>query len=196
MYQTRFLRRGQNAIPDRPFNVTSIAQATMGDDAVLYCEQLGGPNRILLTIRPGGLSGQLFDVAMRVTTRQQEVVDAVFEALGRGERPDGSDVVGVGQLVSLVSSEVQDGNSEPDSRVVLSSETVRQEVKAEDGIGGVLAVKDVETSNLFVVRDGGQKDISAWQRTCTYLPKSDLHYADARGRPVDIRWYKLRYTRV
>ena len=79
--------------------------------------------------------------------------------------------------------------------VLYTAELVRQTVNVQlEDLRTQTSVKEVETITVWL--DNSSDDVvQSLQRTATYLPRSDLRYVDAKGRPIDIRWYDVVYQR-
>lgn len=187
-YGSRFISKDTRVISDRLYNVRTIAESSMGKSSVLYnhAEREAGGTIMRMTIRPTFPDAyNLFDVTLKVIGRIQtgEKMWNLQELplrLGKSARSDGSDV----------------HMFERPCRGVITSETVRQSVTLKnDDLRIAPQVKIVETLTIFQVDSAEESKLKCWQRTCTYLPKSDLRYVDAKGRPVDLRWYEVEYIR-
>lgn len=197
VYKARFVKHGSSVVSDRAYNVQSIAEASMGSGSVLYRTDVEeSPHVMEMSIRPNLAAGEIFSVKLHVIARQQETIPFPG-VLGRRARSDGSDI-------HLFDSEDWNGAKAVDGDyrnnnkkiALLTSETVRQKVVPKsDDLRVAPQIKEVETTTVFEVNDGEDGLISSWQRTCTYVPKSDLKYIDTKGRPVDVRWYELQYAR-
>lgn len=178
-YPTRFVRVDGRVISDRSYNVKAIAEATMGRQSVLDCRLVGKDVNIMTTtIRPYEGSAGVFVVNLRTLFRQVQkgpFQKAIVEGLGADN------------AVSITGQELEG---------FYTSEMVRQEIRLDTNDLKVMPmIREVETTTLFVMKDGMQDQLSAWQKTCSYLTKSDLKYVDTKGRPVDVRWYQLKYSR-
>lgn len=200
-YKSRFIHTSSNkalSVADRGYNVAAIAEASMGSGSVLQCtETLNSDNVVgdlTLTVRPSQADGHVFVVGLKMKARTQQRGNVPL-VLGKGLRPDG------GSVFERTTNESYERNE----TALWVSETVRQEVRRGDEEnelrGSNILVKDVETTTVYIVpqsvtteRDD-VTEIRAWQRTCSYLDRGDLKATDARGRPVDVRWYELQYKR-
>lgn len=141
----------------------------------------------MMSVRPNEAEGSVYDVKLKVLSRQQD--EALMpKVLGRGVCPDGSDVYQLNE-----SEMVGFGDNK---HALYTTETVRQVIQLSTNDLRVLPImKDIETTSVFVLNSEKPDSITGWQRTCTYLVKSDAKYIDARGRPVDVRWYEIQYSR-
>lgn len=214
-YKTRFIRSSDKAlfsVADRGYNVATIAEATMGAGSVLQCTETSSGSSssddnvvgdLSLTVRPSQADGRVFAVRLKIKARAQQRLDDVPLVLGKGLRPDGGNVFEKGS---------SDDESE-ERETLWVSETVRQEVRRGEeeeegnemrGGNNSMLVKNVETTTVYIVpksvsmtkgREEETTEIRAWQRTCSYLDRGELRATDARGRPVDVRWYELQYKR-
>ena len=136
-----------------------------------------------MTLRPNAADGAVFNVDLRVIARQQQTdnIPANLESRFSVERS--------------VAGSVNEGDAIffPG---LYTSETMRQEVRPNtDNLRVMPLIKEVETTTVFITDQKDEKVIRGWQKTNVYLSKSDLRYPDARGRPVDVRWYRLKYSR-
>lgn len=187
-YTSRFIRSGKNVVADRTFNVKTIAEATMGPQSVLECSQPGNsPNRLAATLRPSGTGDSVFLVSMKALARQQQE-GPIPGAIGDPDvRP-----AFIADPTSTESSTIAD----VDGMGLYTSEMVRQEVRPEtQDLRVSPSIKEVETTTLFITKPMDENCIEAWQKTSSYLTRSNLQYVDAHGRPTDVRWYKLKYYR-
>lgn len=186
-YLSRFVKLRGQVISDRGYNVKSIAEASMGTSSVLYCSDTSGnPNSISLSVRPNAADGEVYGVKMKILSRFEEINELPY-VLGRAARPNGSDIL----------SFDADHMASKHEEALLTSETVRQEIRLNtEDLRISPIVKEIETSTIFRLEPVDKNSIVAWQRTCTYLTRSDDHYVDAKGRPVDLRWYNVQYSRV
>lgn len=217
VYKSRFIRarRGGGgdddddklvSVADRVYTVGAIAEATMGLGSVLQCTEVSNNDHVAgdlnLTVRPGQADGRVFVVGLTMRARAQQR-GKLPSVLGKGLRRDGGNVFD------------NINNKEEAVEGLWVSETVRQEVRRGDEDGNeimrrggnnnnnTMLVKDVETTTVYMVPKAVRKDgldkvtteIRAWQRTCSYLDRGDLKATDARGRPIDVRWYELQYKR-
>lgn len=140
-----------------------------------------------MSVRPSDAEGSVYDIKLKVISRQQDEAP-MPNVLGRAVCPDGSDVYHVNERDTVSSAK--------NTRALYTTESVRQTIRlSTDDLRVSPIVKDVETTSVFVLDPQEANTIVAWQRTCTYLVKSDARYVEARGRPVDVRWYELQYYR-
>lgn len=163
-------------ISDRAFNVAAIASATMGRGAVLDA-RTSGTDGMSMTIAPSGADGRVFTVSMRVIGRSQQM----------GITSD------VANTLSKIGADEMHVDERWTSEAVVMSETVRQTVRLErSDLKNGTKIKEVETTSVFVPEG---RNVVGCQRTCSYIPRADMMAADAKGRPVDVRWYSLSYSR-
>lgn len=92
-YEARFIRApGANIIADRAYNISRIAAAAMGPDAVLDCVP-GGINQMGLSLRPNGAEGAVFAVVLSILARESKYVEGkylyVSEMVRQTVRPGG-----------------------------------------------------------------------------------------------------------
>ncbi|CAN8070771.1 unnamed protein product [Agarophyton chilense] len=190
-YESRFVRSSGYVIADRAFNVTAIARATLGPKSVLQCNTLGNNvNRLAITLRPDESEGSVYDVELKTIARHQQRdkipinIDAAFRIREQS---------GWEKVEARDDHEFREGEKEG----LYTTEVVRQDVRlSTDDLRIQPLIKHVETSAIYGWDRDRDDCFWAWQKTSTYLTKSNLTYVDARGRPVDVRWYKLFYTRA
>lgn len=173
-YRTRFVPspNGAAVVPDRSFNLESIGAVALGPKSILQCE--GGASKAKMSVRPAQSGGTVFTVTLSIRTRQQEYASN-----------------------SSASFAGMEGSAMNGGTVLLTSETVTQRVQA-DGTNSTPLVKDVETTTIYFL-DGDrevQQTFAAKQRTCTYLAQAELRFQETRGKPVDVRWYDLVYSKM
>lgn len=188
VYNARFVKHRNAVVSDRAYNVQAIAEASMGERSVLYrTEREESPYVMQMTIRPNVADGNIFGVKLHVISRQQETLP-IPTVIGRRARFDGTDI----HVLDTGSR-----NSNSNRLALVTSETVHQTVTLKNSdMRTNPQIKDVETITVFELGSENDAVLRSWQRTCTYLPKSDLRYIDTKGRPVDVRWYELQYVRV
>lgn len=177
-YNARFIRSPLGVVPDREYNVAAIADAAMGEGSVLDCAA-DSPDVLSATLRPRAAGGNAFVVNARV----------LFRDLQTGPAPAR---VGEDESDALADMLWSEGGREGEA--LYASEMIRQTVTLDNGdLRARPLVKDVETTTVVFEPDGG--GFNALQRTATFLTRDDLRYVDAKGAPVDVRVYVLRYTR-
>lgn len=121
-----------------------------------------------------------------------DCVPSGINQIGLSLRPNSAE----GAIFAVVLSVLARDCVKSDGKFLYVSELVRQSVRhgGETDLKTHSQVREIETSCLYSLNEGADF-IAAKQRTVSYLPRSDLHYADAKGRPVDIRNYDLVYNR-
>lgn len=198
MYNARFVKRGNTVVSDRAYNVQAIAEASMGPRSVLYrTEPEESPHVMRMSIRPNLADGNIFDVKLHVVARQQETI-AMPTVIGSRARSDGSDIYvhDVDEINNTGGKNDMGNESNNNKLALVTSETVHQNVMLKNNDLRVSPqIKEIETTTVFELNGKSDTMIKSWQRTCTYLPKSDLRHIDTKGRPVDVRWYELQYVR-
>ena len=171
VYEARWIRDGRGRlIADRPYNIGSIAAATMGGRDVL--QQLPSsdafdPNGLIFKLKPEGS-----DVTYRAELR----------ALARRFEPSAGELRdGAGLLVFDAGELSRQSISLPGKELVQPP-----------------SVKDIETINLFTRTKDGR--ITSTQRTSTWLVGTGglaaLKAQAADGRAVDVRTYRVDYERL
>lgn len=161
----------------------------MGTSSVLDCFQPGdNPNRLTAIVRPNEAGGGVFIVTLKALARQQQE-GPLPRAVGEGVEAE------VRTTFDTEPSEAKRASDEIGFGLY-TSEMVRQEVRLDtEDLRVTPMIREVETTTLFVTKPKNENVIEAWQKTSSYLTRSSLLYADARGRPVDVRWYQLKYYR-
>jgi hypothetical protein len=167
-YDARFIPESTGrAIADREYNVKSIAKVSLGKNSVVDIS-LATPNKFSCLIAPDG-SPTMLTVDLIVLNRRQEIIDEIHF--------DCSEVVR--EIVSTA------GERSTRQRSTL--------------------LKEIETCSLYtaiVPNDGGPcTQVICRQRSAAFLlPSQDdpmimKMFEYCRGRPVDVRFYDVLYTR-
>jgi len=158
------------AIADREFNVAEITKASMGTKAVMDIP-IATPNKLSAVLSPNGADGMIVRADLLTLARREESV---------GKREFHCSEV-VRQIVSPL------GN-------------------AAGGRTRSSLVKEVETTSLYTAlpgssEEGDIREIRCLQRTATFLvpsqedPMALRMWEASRGRPIDIRFYDVVYTK-
>ena len=170
-YRARFIpsasvEQSPKVIADREYNVVEIAKAAMGENAVVDVP-MALPNKFCCLLAPSG-AGSMFTVDMITVGRRQEYVSK-----------DKFDC----------------------------SELVRQIVASPPSAGAKRqpSLKEIEAVSLYTAgqknSEGKVDEIKCVQRVATFLvpiqedPIGFRLWQMSRGRPVDVRFYELTYTR-
>lgn len=179
-YNARFIRSPSGVVPDRAYNVSSIVDATMGNGSLLDISA-DSPDALAVTLRPPAAGGSAFVVSSRVVFRDQQ----------EGAPPSR---VGGDESDALLRVLRREGGRDGGLQAVFASEMIRQTVMIDNGdLRARPLVKDIETTTVMFEKD--ESGFNALQRTASFLTRDDLRYVDAKGAPVDVRCYVLRYTR-
>ncbi|GKY98735.1 hypothetical protein MPSEU_000829800 [Mayamaea pseudoterrestris] len=155
-------------IADREFNIGSIAKAALGINSLINVN-LVSPNKFSCILAPTG-SPNLLQVDLITLNRRQETVS--------DSRFDCSEVVR--EIVSTLDSK---GN------VVMNGNTQRRPL-----------LKEIETTSLYTLNDDANS-FTCRQRSAAFLlpsqndPMALKMWEAARGRPVDVRYYEIVYTK-
>lgn len=156
----------------------------MGKSSVLSCGHVRGDvDGIVASVRPNNADGNVYNITARTLSRYEGYHTVPTSlALSDGERGALADAL---KLAG-------------DEQVLYTTETIRQRVVPDNNdLRAMPLIKEIETTTVFLhEHTTNTNSFKTLQRTCTYLPKSDLRYPDARGRPVDVRWYFVEYTRM
>lgn len=208
MYKARFIQttttttttNDGSSIADREYNVKEIANAAMGYNSVLEVllspsstlvstsspssssSFIPSPNKISVILAPKG-SNQIVQADLITLARRYETIHPLeFHA---------SEVVR--QIVAPVknSNNNNTGKSSPISSITQSA--------------GVL-LKEIETISLYKAERNDQTGmvdkITCVQRSATFLlpsqqdPMAYKMWEATRGRPIDVRFYNVEYTKV
>jgi hypothetical protein len=175
LYRARFVPDSTgNIIADREFNVREIAKATMGTNSVLDVS-LATPNKFCCLLAPSG-SPNLLTVDIIALARRQESNEKTFDC---------SEVVR--QIVAPANQ------NKPQASVPMQPPSGRNTL-----------LKEIETVSLysaFGFENGEVNQITCRQRTATFLlpsqddPVAYQMWQMTRGRPIDVRFYDVTYTR-
>lgn len=175
VYRARFVADGAgNVIADREFNVREIVKATMGANSVVDVP-LATPNKFCCLLAPSG-SPNLLTVDIIALARRQENNEKTFDC---------SEVVR--QIVAPANQ------NKPQASVPMQAPS-----------GRTTLLKEIETVSLYsaVGLEQGKTDkITCRQRTATFLlpsqddPVAYQMWQMTRGRPIDVRFYDVTYTR-
>ncbi|KAL7542245.1 hypothetical protein ACHAXR_012948 [Thalassiosira sp. AJA248-18] len=172
-YKARFITQsgggepgGTYVIADREYNAREIAKAAMGEYSVVDTSA-ATPNRYSCLLAPPGGSNSLICVDIITLARKYE--------------PISSDKFVCSEFVRQIVSPAQRNN--PNAPPV-----------------SPLSVKEIETISIYNMV--GKDQISCRQRTATFLVPSQTDpiaykkWQLSQGKPVDVRYYDVTYTRV
>jgi hypothetical protein len=173
LYESRFVAAttaaGDNQVvtADREYNVKSIAKAAMGPNSVVDIP-LATPNKFSCVLSPMGSPSLLRVDLITLNRRQETISDTQFHC---------SEVV----------------------REIVAPIGLQPSAAAANPI-----LKEVETTSLYTYEPNAKKGdpcIRCRQRSAKYvLPSQENElqmymYAKTRGRPVDVRFYDVFYTK-
>lgn len=169
-YECRFVRGAgdHGCIADRAYNVQNIAQAAFGRNSVVDIP-VATPNKLTAIVAPTG-APTLLQVDLFTIRRRQETLDDTHFV--------GSEVVR--EIVSPVYSSTS------------SSASSRSSVPT--------VLKEVETTSLYTY-DVARNRVTCRQRSAAFLLPSQSNPVQlrmwelSRGRPVDVRFYNVVYTK-
>jgi hypothetical protein len=183
LYESRFVTTTANAAAgdqetatgnivtaDREYNVKSIAKAAMGPNSVVDVP-LATPNKFSCVLAPKGSPSLLRVDLITLNRRQETISDTQFHC---------SEVVR--EIVAPVG---------PQASAVTNTNPI---------------LKEVETTSLYTYYDPksvkpGDPLVRCRQRSATFLLPSQENelqmylFSAARGRPVDVRFYDVFYTK-
>jgi len=181
-YRSRFLADQSSAksiaIADREFNVREIAKVAMGKNSVQDVSK-ATPNKFSCLLSPAGSGGKLFNVNMiSVARRQENKSKSDFDC---------SEVIR--QIISPYNSNGA-GTSIPSANP-----------------GSTSILKEIETISSYQIGEinpstGKVTEIKCVQRSASFLvpsqtdPMAYKMWQAARGRPVDVRFYEVTYTKI
>ena len=184
VYRARFVPDTDGkVIADREFNVREIVKATMGGNSVLDVP-LATPNKFCALLAPVGspniLKVDIISLARRQESNSEDDNNSTFDC---------SEVVR--QIVAPANQ------NKPQAGVV--------PMQPPQPSGRSALLKEIETVSLYNAqatnKDGIVDTIKCRQRTATFLlPSQDDPIAYqmwqmTRGRPIDVRFYDVTYTR-
>ena len=170
-YRARFIESSVEGktIADREFNVVEISKAAMGVNAVVNVP-VATPNKFCCLLAPSG-ANNLFTVDLITAARRVENIS--------DNRFDCAELVR--QIVASPSS------------------------KGSQGVKRQPSIKDIEAVSLYIISEadpnGMVKEIKCRQRIATYVapiqedPLSMKMWQYSRGRPIDVRFYDITYTK-
>lgn len=176
-YRARFLLDPANnrAIADREFNVREIAQSAMGKNSVLDVS-LATPNKFSCLLNPVGAK-TTFNVDMISLARRQEQISPT--------QFDCSEVVR--QIISPL--------TEKSSGIPSSNPAASPNLKEIETISLYKISENIDQTNDKVT------EIQCIQRSASFLlpsqtdPLAYRMWQAARGRPIDVRFYQVTYTK-
>jgi len=178
-YNCRFIKdQGGQIIADRGYNVREIAKAAMGKDAVLDIPVVT-PNKVSVVLSPSGAAGRVMQADLITLNRRQESVGPMqFHC---------SEVV---RQIVATSNEMKPTNS---MNLPNGSKNDRAPL-----------LKEVETICLYtaIAKDDGEIiKIKCKQRCATFIlpsqqdPVTYQMWQMTKGRPIDVRFYDVVYTK-
>lgn len=186
-YKARFVPSSSSSnlgiIADREYNVVEIAKAAMGETAVLDVP-VSTPNKVSVILAPSG-ANQILKADLITLARRSEMVnddefhcsEVVRQVVGSANPTNNNNNNREGTTTTVV------GNKRPVSTTLL---------------------KEIETASLYTaIRDdkGNVNEIQCLQRSATFLlpsqqdPTAYKMWEASRGKPIDVRFYNVVYTR-
>ena len=175
-YRARFLDGSAGTVADREYNVREIVKSAMGANSVLDVS-MATPNKFSCLLNPKGASGVL-SVDLITLGRRQETID--------GKTFHAAEVVQ--QIVAPV-----DQQSKPQNSLL-------QQQQQQTSKSKTILLKEIETASLYSLVD--DKTIKCTQRSATFLLPSQNDavalqlWQMSRGRPIDVRYYDVTYTKA
>lgn len=175
-YKARFVGPNDAVIADREFNVKEIAKAAMGFNAVVDVSMVT-PNKFSCLLAPAG-ANKLFKVDMIALARRYD------EPSVTPQRFDCSEVV---------------------RQIIVPADNAGRQPSSVPSSGGANPnLKEIETISLYTAVPGPDGAISTIQcrtRSATFLLPSQTEpvaykmWEMTRGRPIDVRFYDVTYTK-
>lgn len=181
-------------IADREYNVKEIANAAMGYNSVLDVQlsqsstfsSIPSPNKISVTLAPKG-SNQIVQADLITLARRYETIHPLeFHA---------SEVVR--QIVAPVKNNNNNNNN---------TNTIGKSPTPSITQSSTVLLKEIETISLYKAEKNDQTGmvdkITCVQRSATFLlpsqqdPMAYKMWEATRGRPIDVRFYNVEYTKV
>lgn len=176
-----------SCVADRDYNVRSLAKAAMGANSVIDVG-LVQPNRFSCTLAPLGAPNWFTVDLLTMNRRQETISDSQFdcsEVVRELVRPaTATTTTTTTSVANNGARSPSDAASPPSSPAALTA----------------ALVKEVETTSLYTY-DKARDEISCVQRSASFLVPSQTDpialqlWQASRGRPVDVRFYNVRYTR-
>lgn len=170
-YRARFVEGSSGTIADRDYNVREIVKQAMGENAVQDVS-LATPDKFSCLLAPAG-AGQVLSVDLLTLARRQENIDAKHFHCAEVAR----------QVVAPIDQSKPQMTALPTQQP--SSKTV--------------LLKEIETASLYTLEDDDK--VRCLQRSATFLlpsqqdPLAQQLWQMSRGRPIDVRFYDVTYTR-
>jgi hypothetical protein len=174
-------------IADREFNVVSIAKATMGNASIVNVAT-STPNRLSVLLALGGGSGSSGDGGSSNTGGGGGLIQADLITLHRRQERIDNTRFDCAEAVQEVVSYPKSSSS-----------------SSAGPLPGPMILKQIETASLYrlVQPPGNNKNmiIQCRQRSATFLLPSQKDpvalrlWQMARGRPIDVRFYDVTYSR-
>ena len=172
-YPCRFLSIDGNVVADREFNVKSIARVALGTNSVVDVS-LSSPNKFSCLLAPSG-SPSLLTVDLIVLKRRQETINAT--------------TFHCSEVVREIVSPVLGGAAVEASQGQSSSSPL---------------LKEIETTSFYTLVSRAATatpEVHCRQRSATFVVPSQQNlmamklWELSRGRPVDVRFYDVIYTK-
>eukprot|EP00562_Extubocellulus_spinifer_P033219 CAMPEP_0178699486 /NCGR_PEP_ID=MMETSP0699-20121125/11099_1 /TAXON_ID=265572 /ORGANISM="Extubocellulus spinifer, Strain CCMP396" /LENGTH=329 /DNA_ID=CAMNT_0020345623 /DNA_START=1992 /DNA_END=2981 /DNA_ORIENTATION=+ len=169
-YKARFIEGAPGIIADREYNVREIVKQAMGENAVQDVS-MATPNKFSCLLAPAG-AGQILSVDLLTLARRQEIID--------GKNFHCSEVVR--QVVAPINQ------GKPQMTPLPSQQP-----------GKTVLLKEIETTSLYSLESDNK--IRCLQRSATFLlpsqqdPVAYQLWQLSRGRPIDVRFYDVTYTK-
>lgn len=166
-------------IADREYNVVEIAKAAMGETSVLDVP-LSTPNKVSVILAPNGANQILKADLITIARRSETLNDCEFHC---------SEVVRQVVGPANPTKTTKDGGA---SNIITSAPTKSTLLKEIETVNLYTAIKDME---------GNVNEIHCLQKSATFLlpsqqdPMAYKMWEATRGRPIDVRFYDIVYTR-
>ena len=176
-YNSRFISDNNGddrVIADREYNVQSIAKAAMGQYSVLDIPG-ATPNKLTCILAPNGSPRMLKVDLIALNRRQETISDEKFDC---------------SEVTREIIAPINNNNNNQRSASTASS----------PGSGNTV-LKEVETTSLYTY-NSAKNEITCQQRSATFLlpsqnsPMANKMWEASRGRPIDTRFYNVRYTKL
>lgn len=156
------------AIADRAFNVESIAKAAMGNNSVLDMP-VSTPNKFTCILAPLGSPSLIKADLITLNRRSERISDVRFDC---------------SEVVRQIIAPINSNNNKPNTY----------------GAPAPSRIKEIETTSIYTY-NAAKDIIECRQRSATYLVPSQEDpialqmWQASRGRPIDVRFYDMVYTR-
>ncbi|CAB9516923.1 expressed unknown protein [Seminavis robusta] len=177
-YDARFISTTTSTgaiVADRYYNVQSIAKAAMGEFSVMDIP-VATPNKLTCVLLPKGSPRMLQVDLIALNRRQETISDLQFDC---------------SEVTREIVAPVNNNNAPPQQQPQSNN---------NNNNNNNPILKEIETTSLYTYNPS-KNEITCQQRSATFLLPSQTSpiaykmWEAARGRPIDTRFYQVRYTK-